>query len=250
MTKRNATSGLVKQRLEAVRKAFIENFERPHVLICGILSSLLYVGTDILTGTLWKGYSFTHQAVSELSAIDAPTRPLVVPLYLVYDVLTISFGLGVWRYSQQRALRFIAGLLVGIGAIGFMGVPFPLQLGVAEATFTNTMHSIIAGAQGLLYLLAMGLGVFACGKRFRLYSIGTLLALIVVGAVMGFMAGSDITVQGFTAPPQWFGLIERIDIYGSMLWVAVLSIVLLRAKKRPELIGGSDAQRGACARDH
>jgi hypothetical protein len=55
------------------------------LLICGILSSLLYVGTDILAGTLWEGYSFTSQAVSELSAIGAPTRPLVVPLYLAYD---------------------------------------------------------------------------------------------------------------------------------------------------------------------
>jgi hypothetical membrane protein len=65
------------------------------LLICGILSSLLYVGTDILAGMLWEGYSFTHQAVSELSAIGAPTRPLVVPLYFVYDVLMIAFGLGV-----------------------------------------------------------------------------------------------------------------------------------------------------------
>jgi len=215
---------------------------RKLLLFCGILSSLLYVAADTLAGTLWEGYSFTNQAVSELSAIGAPTRPLVVPLYLAYDVLTIAFGLGVWGYSRKRTLRFIGGLLVGIGAVGFVGVPFPLQLGVARATFTNTMHSILVGVQGLLYLLAMGFGVFARGKRFRLYSIGTLLTLIVLGAVSGLMAGSDITQHGFTAPPQWFGLIERIDIYGSMLWVAVLAIVLLRAEKRPDLISGSDFQ--------
>ena len=216
---------------------------RNPLLICGILSSLLYVGTDILAGTLWEGYSFTHQAVSELSGIGAPTRPLVVPLYITYDVLMIAFGLGVWGYSRKRALRFIGGLLVGIGAVGLVGVPFPPHLGAAEATFTNTMHSVIAGVQGLLYLLAMGFGAIACGKRFRLYSIGTLLTLIVVGAVIGFMAGAQITQQGFTAPPQWFGLIERMDVYGSMLWVLVLAIVLLRAEKGPGLIGGSDAQR-------
>ncbi len=200
------------------------------LLICGILSSLLYVGTDILAGTLWEGYSFTDQAVSELSAIGAPTRPLVVPLYLAYDVLMIAFGLGVWGYSRKRALRFTGGLLVGIGAVGLVGVPFPLHLGEAEATFTNTMHSIIAGVTVLLFLLAMGFGAFACGKRFRLYSIGTLLTLIVLGAVSGFMAGAQITVQGFTTPPQWFGAIERITIYGSTLWVVVLAIVLLRAR--------------------
>jgi len=199
--------------------------------ICGILSSLLYVGTDILAGMLWDGYSFTHQAVSELSAIGAPTRPLVVPLYLAYDVLMIAFGLGVWGYSRKLALRFTGVLLVGIGAVGLVGVPFPLQLGGAEATFTNTMHSILAGVSGLLFLLAMGFGAFAWGKRFRLYSIGTLLTLIVLGAVLGFMAGAQITVQGFTAPPQWFGLIERIDIYGSMLWVVVVGLNFNPRKK-------------------
>jgi len=47
---------------------------RKALLICGILSSPLYIGTEILAGMLWKGYSFTDQAVSELSAMDAPTR--------------------------------------------------------------------------------------------------------------------------------------------------------------------------------
>ena len=52
------------------------------LLICGILASLLWIGTDIVAGVLWEGYSFVDQAVSELSAIGAPTRPLVVPLLL------------------------------------------------------------------------------------------------------------------------------------------------------------------------
>jgi len=53
---------------------------------------------------------------------------------------------------------------------------------------------------------------------------------IVIGAVSAYLAGTDITQHGFTAPPQWFGLIERIDIYGSMLWVVLLAIVLLRTR--------------------
>jgi len=212
------------------------------LLTCGILSSLLYVGTDILAGTLWEGYSFTHQAVSELSAIGAPTRPLVVPLYLAYDVLMIAFGLGVWGYSRKRALRFTGGLLVGIGAVGLVQVPFfPMHLRGAEVTFTDIIHGILAGVHVLLILLAMGFGAIVCGKRFRLYSIGTLLTLLVVGAVLGLMGGAQITQQGSIAPPQSFGVSERIAVYGSMLWVVVLAIVLLRAEKRPGLVSDRDA---------
>jgi len=39
------------------------------LLICGILSSLLYVGTDILAAMQWEGYSYTSQAVKVPSAV-------------------------------------------------------------------------------------------------------------------------------------------------------------------------------------
>lgn len=201
------------------------------LLLCGIIASLLYFCTDIIAGILWEGYSLIHQAVSELSAIGSPTRSFVVPLYLAYDVLLIAFGLGVYKHNQKRAMHITAGLLVGLGVVGFVGTPFPLQLGAAEAAFANILHSIIAGVTVLLYLLAMGFGAFACGKRFRLYSLGTIVTLIVVGSVSSLMAGAQISAQGWTTPPQWFGLIERISVYGAILWVMVLAIVLLRAEK-------------------
>lgn len=216
------------------------------LLICGILASLLYVGTDTLAGMLWEGYSFTDQAVSELSAIGAPTAPFVVPLYLAYDVLMIAFGLGVWGLAgQKRALRVTAGLLVGIGVLGFVWVPFPIHMRGAEITFTDIMHSILAGVNVLLFLLVIGFGANANGKRFRLYSIGTLLTLLVLGAVSGLMAGPQLTIGGVIAPPQWFGLGERINIYVSMLWVAVLAIVLLRAEKDPASIDANDASQSS-----
>ena len=203
---------------------------RKALLICGILSSLLYVGTDILAGMLWEGYSFFHQAISELSAIGAPTRPLVIPLLIAHDVLVIVFGLGVSRYSRKRLQRFVGGLLVGYAVVGLVSFLFPIQLGT-EVTFTDSMHSALTGVTVLLILLAMGFGAIIYGKRFRLYSIGTLLTILVLGAVLGFVAGAQIATQGVIAPPQWFGLIERINVYGFMSWVVVLAIVLLRAKK-------------------
>jgi len=225
---------LQKNRHEGAER--VETAKMKLLLICGILAPVLYFCTDILGGMLWQGYSFVNQAVSELSAISSPTRSFVVPLYLVYDGLLIAFGFGVYGFSQKRAMRVTGGLLVGLGVVGFAGTPFPLQLGVAEAAFGNTMHSVIAGLTVILYLLAMGFGAFACGKRFRLYSFGTIVTLIVVGSVSALMAGAEISARGWTAPPQWFGLIERVSVYGSILWVMVLAIVLWREEKGPGLI--------------
>ena len=46
---------------------------RKGLLMCGILSSLLYVAMNIFVPMQFEGYSYTSQTVSELSAIGAPT---------------------------------------------------------------------------------------------------------------------------------------------------------------------------------
>ena len=184
-----------------------------------------------MSGLLWEGYSFAHQAVSELSAIGSPVRLIIVPLYLLCGVFSLAFALGVYRFSKKRSVRVTGSLLIGLGTVGFVGILFPLQLGTTEATFSNTMHSAIAGLTVILYLLAMGFGAFSRGKRFRIYSFGTIVTLIVVGSLSAFMAGAEISVQGWTTPPLWFGLIERISVYGTTLWVMLLSAVLWRAEK-------------------
>ena len=68
------------------------------LLICGILASSLYVATDILAGMLWESDRLQLSSHQWLSAIGAPTRPLVVMLGILYDVLLIAFGLCVWVY--------------------------------------------------------------------------------------------------------------------------------------------------------
>jgi len=200
------------------------------LLICGILASLLYVSTDILAGMLWEGYSFTDQAISELSAIGVPTRPLVVPLLTIYVVLVIAFGLGVWRSAgRNRALRVTGGLLIIIGLIGLAWTPFPMHLGEPVSSLANIMHSIFAGIQVLFILLATGFGAVAYRNWFRFYSIGTILALLLTGVVAFGLAAAG---QNPLTPP-WFGVIERINVYGYLLWQVMLAIIILRAEKEP-----------------
>jgi hypothetical protein len=107
---------------------------RKVLLVCGILSSLLYVAINLLGAMRWEGYSSTSQTVSELIAIDAPTRPLVVPLFVTYALLVYAFGVGVWQSaSRKHALRFADVGLVGKEILGLVvTLFFPMHLrGVA-----------------------------------------------------------------------------------------------------------------------
>jgi hypothetical membrane protein len=200
---------------------------RQVLLVCGIVSSLLYVATTILGSMRWEGYSSTSQAISELSAIGAPSRPLVVPLFLTYSVLVIAFGVGVWGSAgRKRALRVTAGLLVGYGVLCLAGPFAPMHLRGAEATLTDTMHIILTIVTVLFILLTIGFGATAFGKRFRLYSIATILILLVFGALAG-LDGPRLAAQ---LPTPWLGVTERINVFGYLLWVVVLAMTLLRVR--------------------
>jgi len=199
------------------------------LLVCGILSSLFYAGMDVFAGSRWQGYSFANNAFSDLSSIGAPSRPTILLLSPIYAALVIAFGLGVWwSAGRKRSLRAIGGLLVAYALVSLVWPQFfPEDLTGSMSAFTNTMHIILAGVSVLLFLLQLGFGTFALGKWFRIYSIGTILLLLVFGAYTAEVGAQFVSGQRTPG----FGVEERILIYGYMLWVLVLAVVLLRAER-------------------
>jgi hypothetical membrane protein len=205
---------------------------RKALLACGILSSLLYVGVDVLAARQWEGYSYTAQAFSELTAIEAPTRPLMVFANAIpYSLLVLAFAAGVWvSAGRKRALRLTAGLLVAYTIAGVMGgIVFPMHSRGTQAamTLTDTMHIAFTSAGLVFMLLFIGSGAAAFGTRFRLYSIGTIVLLVLGGAYAYWAAFSQMAAD---LPTPGMGVMERINIYATMLWVAVLAGALLHAR--------------------
>jgi hypothetical protein len=201
--------------------------DRKALLASGVLASLLYLGSDVLAALLREGYSYTDQTVSELSAIGSPTRLLVVSLFLVRSLLQFVFASGVWMSANgKRSLRITAALLVGLSVLDFVAPFFPMHMRGTELTFTDTMHKLLTVLTVLVMLPAIGFAASAFGKQFRLYSIATIVILLVFGA----WAGLDAPRIEANLPTPWVGVKERISIYGYMLWVTVLAVELLRAR--------------------
>ena len=199
------------------------------LFICGILSSLLYIAMNIFVPMQWEGYNSSSQTISELSAIDAPTRSLWVPLGFLYALLAAGFGWGAWKSAiGNRPLRIAGGLIFINGIISLFWPPMHQRevLAAGGGTMTDTLHIVFAGVTSLLFVLSIGFGAAALGKRFRLYSIATIVILITFGILTGLNA------PGLQAnlPTPMMGVWERINIGVYMLWVIVLAIILLRRK--------------------
>lgn len=199
---------------------------RKALLVCGILSSLVDMSADLVALLRWHGYSYTSQVLSELSAIGAPTRPIIVQLGFAYDALLIAFGAGIWlSANRNRSLHVVAGLLIAMGAIGFFWPPMHMR---GEAvTLTDTLHIVWSGVTSLAIMLAMGFSAAAFGKRFRFYAIASIIVMFAFGALTGTQGGRIPA----NLPTPWVGAVERVMLGAYLLWVVVLAINLLRPEQ-------------------
>ena len=197
------------------------------LLICGILSPLCYVATDIIASATYPGYSYTDQAISELFAIGAPTSRLVVPLFTVSSLLIAAFGAGVWALSQQSWARRLMPSMIWANAADSLILWnfFPMHMRGVPPTFTDIMHALLAINPFVLMTLALGAVAFK--NWFRFYSVATILTVLILAA----SAFAYIPELQANQPTHGLGLAERAGQYAHQLWHAVLAIMLIREQR-------------------
>lgn len=211
--------------LIALRNA--ANTMHQKLLICGVLSSLWYIAINIIIPFFYKGYSTVTFTVSELSAINAPTRILWVLLATVYPVLFAAFGWGVLRSPGNRRLRIVGGFIIAYSLFNLYWPPMHMR-GMTPS-LTDTLHIIWASVTVLLMMLMMGFASAALDVRFRLYTIISLALLLFFG-VLTFTESPNIPTN---APTPTIGIWERINIAIFMLWIIVFAGKLLKNAKSP-----------------
>ena len=84
-------------------------------------------------------------------------------------------------------------------------------------------------------MLAIGFGAASFGKRFRRYSVATLVILVASGVLTG-LDGPRIAAN---LPTPWVGVWERINIGVFLLWVVVVALALLPLRRQVHLEAGA-----------
>jgi hypothetical protein len=212
------------------------------LLGCGIVSSVLYVAADALGSLRYEGYSYADQQVSELLAEGSPVRSLMLGLMAIpYAALVTAFGAGVWvAAGPKRAGRLAGALLIGYAVVGGVtGVVFRMNtrevLAASGADWRGALHVPMTIVMSLFLVVGMGFGAALLGRGFRWYTVGTIVTLGIFAALVGSQAGAI----GANEATPWMGIAERVNIYATMLWLAVLAGGLLRigARSAPRQLG-------------
>ncbi|MEA4893295.1 MAG: DUF998 domain-containing protein [Peptococcaceae bacterium] len=196
----------------------------------GIISSILYLITDIAASLMWREYSPVSQTVSELIAIDAPTRVYVAVSFILYALLIYAYGAGILLSSGgKRALKIAACLIIAKELLGLAATLFfPIHLRGIPADFSDTLHGILTAAGVFLCMFpAMIAGAVSFKGKSRAYSVITMILFV----VFGLLAGLEQPKYALNLPTPLMGVWERINIYGYMLWIVIFSALLLKSSK-------------------
>ena len=225
--KKSATPVPVKKRNEIQLSRSWMNF----LLFCGILASLWDIFINILVPFLYPGYNSFSQTVSELSAIGAPTKQLWFVLGIPFVLLEIAFGIGVFLFKGQSvSLRIAGALLIAYGLIAAFWPPMHQRaiLAAGGKSMTDTLHIVFTAVTGFIMMVAMGFAGAALGKGFLRFSIATILTLLVFGAwTSTYTASLEANL-----PTPWMGVLERVNVYGMLIWLLVFAVVLWLQHKK------------------
>jgi hypothetical protein len=210
------------------------------LLVCGLLSSIWYAAMNVVVPHWWTAYSSAGQTISELSAIDAPTRLLWGVLAIPYTLLVTAFAWGVVRSAGPfRGLRTTGLMILAFGALGLVWPFAPMHLREALAngggSASDTMHLSLGVISVLLMLLAISNASIALGRRFAVYSIGTLVVVL----AFGVLTGIDAPKLQANRPTPFIGVWERISVGGFLLWIAALSVRLRWSRPGPHVVQAS-----------
>jgi hypothetical protein len=142
----------------------------------------------------------------------------------LYNPFIILFGIGVFLSAKNKlSLKFSGALLVIWGIIDYLWMFFPMNMRGNIGSATDSWHLIIAAVTVLSLTLIMGFGSGAKGKKFRIYSIMSIVVMLSLGFILGKMAPKVAANE----PTHWIGIIERITVFTPMIWMSILAIILI-----------------------
>lgn len=194
----------------------------------GISAVGLYVGATLLGGLLDPGYSHMRNAISELTASDAPNVGVLAPIFVAYNLALVGFAFAVLRASVGGSLFRVAAWLFAAAAVSGIGqvTVFRMDSVGTAATTAGTIHLVLAGVSSIITLASAVLyGVaFRRDGAFRTlstYSFATAGLLVLSAPAAVISIGTDV-----------MGLFERLTIGVFLAWVVVVSWHVLLAARR------------------
>lgn len=196
--------------------------------LLGLISLLSYTAAVVFAPLAYPGYVWTQQAVSDLSAANAPSLQLWNQLSSLYGLCGIVSVMMVCVFVQgklNKTLRLGVSLFAAMNWVSAAGyASFPLTSSGYAGTAQDVMHmAVTAGVVGLS-ILSLVLFIIG-GLRKKAYVSLGVLALIALVIMFAGPVGIGL------APKSLFGVFERFSVFAATGFNAVLGMYLFTGFK-------------------
>ena len=191
--------------------------------ICGLSSLVFYILHDYIGGLYYPGYDRMSQAVSDLTALDAPSYAISRSYSSIYGIFCIAccllLCLAFGKAHKLLKLGVICCTVMQlVSAVGYS--LFPLTGSGYDGSTGSFIHvyvlTVAVVALSILSLVLIAIGSFK--DRLKLLGI---LAIIALACMFFGAAGSGSIAH------EYFGIVERFSTYSAVAFTAVLAVFAL-----------------------
>lgn len=194
--------------------------------LLGVISFLSYTVAVIFSPLAYPDYNWMAQAVSDLSASNAPSKTLWDQLSSLYGICQMISIMMVCVFIQNRLNRilrigiYLFAIMNWISNIGYS--MFPLSNSGFTEAFQDIMHGFVVTPLVILLSITSLIIIIFGGFKYKQYRSLALWATI----ALLMMAIGAIGVG--IVPLEYFGIPERFSVFAAAGFNAVLGIYLFR----------------------
>ena len=173
------------------------------------------------------------QAVSDLSAADAPSLALWNQLSALYNacevvcVTVVCIGMQGRKTRLLRTGIYLFAVMEWISAIGYR--MFPLSTGGYAGTFQDVMYMFVTALVVLLSIVSLTVIIIAGAKERICRSYGV-CAAVALGMMLVGAVGMKLV------PAAYFGVVERFSVFAATGFNAALGVHLFCTRPETETI--------------
>lgn len=200
--------------------------------LLGVLSLLSYTVAVIFAPLAYPDYNWMAQAVSDLSASNAPSRMLWQQLSSLYGVCGVVSVTMVCVFVQGKLTKtirigiYLFAIMNWISNVGY--AMFPLSDSGNVGAFQDIMHIYVVTVLVVLLSIISLVTIMVSGYRNRQYRSLAVWATIALLLMFAGAIGTNIV------PREFFGIPERFSVFAATGFNAVLGIYLYYGFEKSE----------------
>lgn len=199
--------------------------------LLGVLSFLSYTAAVVFSPLAYPGYNWMAQAVSDLSAANAPSLALWNRLSALYNscellcVMMVCVGIQGRRTRLLRVGIYLFAAMEWVSAVGYR--MFPLSDSGYAGAFQDRMHIAATVVVVLLSIASLTVIIIAGAKDRGCRSYGVCAAV-----ALGMMLVGALGMKA--VPASYFGVVERFSVFAATGFNAALGLHLFFSKTGAE----------------